>query len=87
MNININFSIFELVYAGRFILKKEFFWAKFAQIRNMKYHYQIQLIWISLDFKFYLKQTILIFLPKFTQKEYFRSKKENVNIPHESQYI
>ena len=36
-------------------------------------------IWISLSTKLRLKYTILIFLSKFTQKEYFQSKIRKVN--------
>ena len=64
-----------------------FFWyqnypKRVFPVKNSKSesHHWILYIWISLDMKFQLKLTILIFWTKFTQKVYFQSKKEKVNI-------
>ena len=47
--------------------------------RKSEHHRWIPYVRISLDIKFQLKLTILIFWTKFSQKGYFRSKTENVN--------
>ena len=51
-----------------------------------EHHHQIQHIWISLEAKFYLKQRILSFWTKFTQKVYFPSKTGQININGELAY-
>ena len=47
--------------------------------RTNYYFHRIQYIWISLQTKFHLNQTILSFWNKFAQKWYFWSKRENLH--------
>ena len=51
-----------------------------VQNRNSERHHLTQHIRISLGFEFHCKQTILSFWAKFTQKGYFQSKIEKINI-------
>ena len=48
--------------------------------RKSEHHHWILLIQISLDTKFQLKLTVLIFLTKFAQKGYFPSKTEKSHL-------
>ena len=56
------------------------FWTKFkvfpVEKRQSEHHHGILHIWISLGTKFQLKQLILSFWTKFTQKRYFQWKTE-----------
>ena len=72
----IKFSIFELVWGPSFILNRQF-WLFQPYLsktgipspnRTNEHHYQIQHIWISLGCKFHLKQIIIVFWTKFSQK-------------------
>ena len=54
-----------------------------AENRKREYHHWILHIWISLGTKFQLKLIILGFWIKFTQKRYFQSKTDKVNITNE----
>ena len=51
--------------------------------RKSEHHHWILHIWISLNTKFQVKLTVLIFWTKFGLKGYFQSKMEEVNITTE----
>ena len=88
VNITIAFCIFELVWVPNFNLQKQFWILEsnlpkkciFGRKQKNKHLDWIKHIWISQSTKFYFKQTVLDFGTKFTQKVYFRSKTEKVNI-------
>ena len=86
LNTTIEFCIFKLVFVSNFTLKKfkfldQIYQRKIFIFKNRKseYHHWILHIQISLGTKFQFKLTTLIFLRRFTQKEFFWSKTEKVN--------
>ena len=84
--ISIEFCIFELVFVSNLTLNSFEFWTKFAQDRYAQKQKKwtsslILLIQISLGNKFQLKLTILIFLTRFTQKD-FSGLKQKKWTPH-----
>ena len=87
MNITTEFFKFKSAQADNFdlldqICQKGFFWSK---TENVNTTIECCTIQISLRTKFLLKLTMSIFWAKFTQKIYFRSKRE-VNIPWKNPY-
>ena len=85
----IEFFIFELVKVTNFNLNWQvwcFGWSNFSKNgifgwkEKSQLHFWILLIWISLDTKFQLKLTILIFWTKFTHGVFLEKKTEKVNI-------
>ena len=82
----IEFCIFELAFVSNFTLNNFEFLdqicpRKIFMVKNRKseHHHWTPHIQISLGTKFQLKLTILIFLTRFIQKEFFWSKTEKVN--------
>ena len=92
MDTTIEFCIFELNVVLNFTLKKQF-WIFgqnlprkcFSDLKQKKWKLPSNsaYIQISLATKFQLKLTGLIFLTKFSQKSYFRSKSEKLNMTME----
>ena len=80
VNTTNEFFIFELFLVISFSLNMTFFYF-FNQIcSNSEHHRWILDFRNSLDTKFQLKLTILIFWTKFAKKGYFQSKAEKLNI-------
>ena len=79
VNIIIKFNIFQL---GRQFCISFFCTKRVLLVQNITnvHRHSFQHVWISLDFKCYLQQTILIFWTKFVQKVYFLPRTEKVNI-------
>ena len=82
IDIDIEFCTFEVVFVSNLtyqIYPREIFMFK---NRKSEHHHWIPGIQISLGTKFQPKLTILIFLTRFTQKEFLRSKTEKVIITY-----
>ena len=80
VNTTNEFFIFKLFLVISFSLNMKFFYFLNQICSNSKHYHWILDFRNSLDTKFQLKLTILIFWTKFAKKGYFQSKAEKLNI-------